>query len=343
MTTLILFAVVLGLCAVSFLLWTLFLRIGLRWAEVEGITTRRVVIAAVAVYLSKFALWGAFKWLAPASEKHDGLLVTATFLTLTVLIPCLIISKVFNTQFGQSFKSWLPTLASSMILVILLALSRSLLIEAFASPSSPMAPTIRGEHVQDLCPTCGEPCFGPADILETNSHDPHGREMICENFHIEPHEELNGPVQSADHFVIAKYLEPNRWDIVVFRPPFDPEQLWVMRLVGLPGEVIVIEDGMVTADGEKLSPPRDLSGITYAATLSDRTLAATPLWGSADRPARLADREYFVLGDFTTRSRDPRLWPESDSDHPAFALPAANVVGVVTHIHWPPSRWRIVR
>ncbi len=108
-----------------------------------------------------------------------------------------------------------------------------------------------------------------------------------------------------------------------------------MRLVGLPGESIHIQDGAVWVDGKKQTPPEEIRGIEYV------TMPRS--WGTLDRPALLGKDEYFVLGDFSARSRDSRLWIEGAPGHNPFAVPKSYIKGVVTHTYWPPSRWRIHR
>ena len=61
------------------------------------------------------------------------------------------------------------------------------------------------------------------------------------------------------------------------------------------------------------------------------------------RPAKLGDDEYFVLGDFSPQAKDSRLWREGAPGHTPYAVPASHIRGVVTHIYWPPKRWRILR
>ena len=165
--------------------------------------------------------------------------------------------------------------------------------------------------------------------------------MICrDNFHVTRPIEGDDRGFSADRFLVAKFLSPRRWDLVTFRYPENPSTLLVMRLVGLPGEEIMIKDGQVWANGEVLTPPDSIRGIRY---LSEITNWHEKLWGSLDHPAKLADDEYFMLGDFSPESEDSRLWQRGAPGHNPFAVPESHLCGVVIHVYWPPSRWRAFR
>jgi signal peptidase I len=165
--------------------------------------------------------------------------------------------------------------------------------------------------------------------------------MICrDNFHVTQPTDRGDKAFSADRFLVAKFLRPQRWDIIAFRYTEDPSVLYVMRLVGLPGEEITIKDGQIWADGEMLTPPDSIRGIRYLSEIPDRY---GELWGSPDRPAKLADDEYFVLGDFSRQSKDSRLWRRGARGHNPFAVPESHLYSVVTHTYWPPGRWRTFR
>ncbi len=135
---------------------------------------------------------------------------------------------------------------------------------------------------------------------------------------------------------------PRRWDLIVFRFPEDPTTVYVKRLVGMPGETITIRNGAVFANGTQPAPPVDAGPLHYLAKM-ENWHGRNSLWGSADRPAALASDEYFVLGDFSAASNDSRLWEVGAPGHPSYAVPTDHIVGVVTHIYWPPSRWRAFR
>ena len=153
-----------------------------------------------------------------------------------------------------------------------------------------------------------------------------------------PHEKFSG-----DRLVVSKFIHPQRWDVIVFRYPEDPKTNYCKRLVGLPGETVVIRDGAVWIDGEKQTPPDSCNGLEYLDRILTAWLAMPVLWGSEEKPASLGPDEYFVLGDFSARAKDSRLWQQGAPGHPPYAVPASYIVGVVTHIYWPPSRCRVLR
>jgi signal peptidase I len=198
-----------------------------------------------------------------------------------------------------------------------------------------MAPTFLGEHLTVACPTCGKPAFGspPQD------HEyPDERLMICEAFHVHKSKTASN-LGDADHFLATKFLRPRRWDVIAFRYPADPAINYVKRLVGLPGEEVFIKEGSVWINGQRLETPDSLQGLQYVTEFPYEP----NIWGTPERPAKLGEGEYFVLGDFSLQSADSRLWQIGAPGHPSYAVPESYIIGVVTHIHWPPSRWRILR
>ena len=51
--------------------------------------------------------------------------------------------------------------------------------------------------------------------------------------------------------------EPARGDVVVFRPPQHPEQDWIKRVIGLPGDTIAYRDHTVWLNGKPLQYAKD--------------------------------------------------------------------------------------
>jgi signal peptidase I len=212
-------------------------------------------------------------------------------------------------------------------------------MEAFIIPTNSMAPTFFGWHHQAVCPLCQ----GKAIIPSRPPNDPdrflgfpdQSKNGICtqcrkiSEFTKWP-EEVNTPIR----IICNKLMQPKRGDAMVFVFPGnpDPQQktLYIMRLVGLPGEKIEIKDEAVWVNGDKWSPPPELSGLAYLGRpgfLSDD-------WAKDPRSWDLGPDDFFVLGDMTTNSSDSRDWGP---------VPRANIVGVATLIYWPPSALRVLR
>src|SRR5439155_19666898 len=45
---------------------------------------------------------------------------------------------------------------------------------------------------------------------------------------------IDKKVHAADRFIMNRLLQPRRWDLVVFRYPPEPSNIYVMRLIGMP-------------------------------------------------------------------------------------------------------------
>ena len=46
--------------------------------------------------------------------------------------------------------------------------------------------------------------------------------------------------------------EPKRGDVVVFRPPHHPDEDWIKRIIGLPGDTVAYRDNTVYINGQPL-------------------------------------------------------------------------------------------
>lgn len=340
-TTLLVLTFLIASLVVQWIAWGVLLKLGLMWARTEGVTLRQLIFATVATVVAQGALTTLMLLLityrpVPSSLTADVLLSFAS-----LLLPLVIIRFLFRTTLLRSIQAFLPTLLVPIIAYVLLAfVMKPFLFEAFVVSSNSMAPTLRGVHWRGTCPQCGNANFcTPQSPEDSRFGEP--PLMICEhNFHMLP---FAGDPDSlvteriADRMMVAKYRTPQRWDLIAFRVPSNPQQIYVMRLVGLPGETIVIKDGGAWADGKRLTPPPELKNIAYLDALPN--LGNWPLTGTDESPAELGDDECFVLGDFSASAMDSRMW-QAASDRPSYALPQGNILGVVSLIYWPPHRWR---
>ena len=334
--TLILFVVFGGLLIGFLSLWTLLLRVGLRWAGINGVTRRRLLVCVSLCFLLQMAGGVVFRLTRLPGARHFGFWLAE--LAFSIAVPCVIISFVFRASLWRSFRAWFPTsLASVGFLLFAVLVIKPFAYELFVAPSNSMAPTLVGTHVGGICPECGAPNYGSPG--RENAIEP--SLLICENFHVTAADSEESVPVPGDRFVMARFFEPKRWDLVVFQLPSEPSVLYVKRLVGFPGETIHIEDGSVWVDGARQTMPERLEDLEY---LSESVGPfAESLWGSKEKPAKLGADEFFVLGDFSARSADSRYWTEGARGHSPYAVPRSHIQGVVTHTYWPPSRWRIHR
>lgn len=90
-----------------------------------------------------------------------------------------------------------------------------------------------------------------------------------------------------------KLHDIERYDIVAFSQVESNEYYEIKRVIGLPGETVLIKDGFVYINGERLE---DLP-------FDERILTQ----GIAKEEIKLSGEEYFVLGDNVNNSEDSRF------------------------------------
>jgi signal peptidase I len=95
-----------------------------------------------------------------------------------------------------------------------------------------------------------------------------------------------------------RFNDPVRGDIIVFRYPRNPQEYFIKRLIGLPGESVQIKDGHVIIFNDK-----NLEGLTLEESYLDADLKT---YGMTDEKIELGNNEYFVLGDNRNSSKDSR-------------------------------------
>lgn len=90
-----------------------------------------------------------------------------------------------------------------------------------------------------------------------------------------------------------KLGEPKRYDMAAFRTGSESEHYSIKRVMGVPGDSIIIEDGVLKINGEEVEEFPVFSDISYA--------------GLADEEIILGANEYFVMGDNCNSSEDSRV------------------------------------
>jgi signal peptidase I len=99
----------------------------------------------------------------------------------------------------------------------------------------------------------------------------------------------------GERVLIWKFVdEIKRGDIVVFWYPDDPSKSYINRVIGLPGEEVMVENGNVMINGSLLDEP--YMNVEYRSN------------DSMTSPIYVKDHHYFVLGDNRRNSSDSRYW-----------------------------------
>lgn len=124
--------------------------------------------------------------------------------------------------------------------------------------------------------------------------------------------------------VSYRFHEPEAGDIIVFKYPFDKKKDYVKRLVGEPGDKILIKEGKLTINDELVNTPPFSNYYYY--NVNDWE------YGKAE-PIEVPENHYFVLGDNSAQSSDSRRWG---------FVPKENIVGKTLCIWWPPNRVKLV-
>ena len=350
----------LGVSLLQLLTWVFLFRTGLRWAKVQDVTTRRIVCTLGLIFIFNVLLMLLFSlarpddmpehpWLdlvmrRPISAK--ALFFTFSTYVATFFVAVFLIAFSFKVSILRALRTWTPRLINTPAWSLFaLLIVRPFLFEAFFMPTNGMAPTLLGHHWVGTCAECDSPAYCPPPFMINPLELEQSEEMICrDNFHVSLIPPDSDRVFNGDCVLVAKFVKPKRWDLVVFRAPAslqpeeqDPPVTFLMRLVGLPGEEVIIKEGQVWINGEALTPPAAIRGIKYEGIKYEGRVLG---WGSPDSPAKLGDGEHYVLGDFSRRSNDSRYWSEGKNNERPFAVPQSDIQGVVTHTYWPLSRWR---
>ena len=114
--------------------------------------------------------------------------------------------------------------------------------------------------------------------------------------------------------------EPERFDIIIFKYPDDESQLFIKRIIGLPGETVEIHDGNIYINGSD-EPLDDVE-------------TREPMAGSFG-PYTVPENCYFVMGDNRNNSRDSRYWEHT-------FVSEDEILGKAVFRYWPLKKMKLV-
>lgn len=114
---------------------------------------------------------------------------------------------------------------------------------------------------------------------------------------------------------------PRRGDVIVLRNPRRESEFFIKRIIGLPGETIVISDGQVTITNDQ----NPQGWILHEPYLPKSVITS----GTSSTP--LGDKQYYVLGDNRASSLDSRVFGP---------IERREIIGRTWIRAWPPQHLR---
>ncbi len=118
---------------------------------------------------------------------------------------------------------------------------------------------------------------------------------------------------------VYRFGEIERGDIVVFWFPMDSSKSYIKRVVGLPGDVVQIDLGAVTVNGQAIEeayvPEQYRDRMSYP-------------------PVKVPPENYYVLGDHRNASNDSRTWG---------TVERKRIYGKAVFVYWPLEKFGVLR
>lgn len=118
-----------------------------------------------------------------------------------------------------------------------------------------------------------------------------------------------------------KWKDPERFDVIIFRYPDDESQLFIKRLIGLPGETLEVRDGKVYINGSE-------------EPLDDSFVPETPTGDFG--PIEIPENSYFMMGDNREHSNDSRAWEDPFVEF-------HQIVGKAWFRYWPLTEISLIK
>ncbi len=185
------------------------------------------------------------------------------------------------TTATPSQKSIFREYAEALLIAIILALTiRVFLVQAFKIPSGSMIPTLLiGDHI--LVSKLAYGIQMPKD---------------CEFQVSFP------PITCFSSTMLTTFDPPNRGDVIVFRYPEDENKDFIKRVIGTPGDSILIRNKQVLINGKPLEDAHFTQRVDPG--IIDGRINPRDNYG----PLTVPPDSYFVMGDNRDQSLDSRFW-----------------------------------
>jgi signal peptidase I len=127
------------------------------------------------------------------------------------------------------------------------------------------------------------------------------------------------------NLIVLKFQDIKRGDVIVFKAPPDPDKDYIKRVIGLPGDRVLLHNGFLYINGERLDESAYLHKDVQTGGIN---------FMKNDVPVIVPPDEFAVFGDNRPESSDTRDWG---------FLPKKNVIGESFFVYWPFNTMRLVK
>jgi len=123
--------------------------------------------------------------------------------------------------------------------------------------------------------------------------------------------------------ITYKMRSYHRGDVIVFKSPGNPDIEYIKRIIGIPGDTVMVKDSEVYVNGKRLTE----------AYISAKTNLWEGGYSKNGEPIKVADGMLFVMGDNRPRSSDSREFGQITQE---------SVIGQVFYRYFPPSKAGVI-
>lgn len=122
------------------------------------------------------------------------------------------------------------------------------------------------------------------------------------------------------------FSEPERGDIIIFKFPDNEEETFVKRVIGLPGDKVVIKDAKIYINDSQEPLKEDYLPEEWVNT------------NGSDEPLeyQVPEDSYFVLGDNRNYSKDSRYWNNT-------FVHKDKIIAEAKFVYWPWARKSLLK
>ncbi|MBI2033105.1 MAG: signal peptidase I [Candidatus Levybacteria bacterium] len=125
--------------------------------------------------------------------------------------------------------------------------------------------------------------------------------------------------------ISTRLEDPKRGDVIVFKSPIDKDKDYIKRVIAIPEDRVMIQEGSVYLNGEKLDESKYLADDvkTYGGGYMQEGQEVT-----------VPENMYFMMGDNRSNSSDSREWGP---------IKKSEILGKSMFVYWPVNHARAVK